>query len=94
MDEDKQDKLWPKVKNSYFDLSGKVAIVTGGASGIGRSLAEGLAEYGASIIICGRRLTMCEVACNEIRKSTGGLTFPLSVMSLKMLMLKGLLRLQ
>jgi NAD(P)-dependent dehydrogenase (short-subunit alcohol dehydrogenase family) len=37
-----------------FDLSGKTAIVTGGATGLGRQMAEALAELGASIVLCGR----------------------------------------
>lgn len=37
-----------------FDLSGRRALVTGGATGIGFSMAEGLAEAGASVAICGR----------------------------------------
>lgn len=37
-----------------FDLSGRKALVTGGASGVGFTMAEGLAEGGASVAICGR----------------------------------------
>jgi gluconate 5-dehydrogenase len=37
-----------------FDLTGKKALVTGGASGIGYTMAEGLAEAGAAVAICGR----------------------------------------
>ena len=39
-----------------FDLSGKTAIVTGGGSGIGRQMAEGLAEAGANLVLCARRV--------------------------------------
>ena len=51
-----------------FDLSGKVAIVTGRHSGLGKGIAEGLAEAGADIVICARRLELCQEACSEIEK--------------------------
>ena len=38
-----------------FDLTGKVAIVTGGGSGIGRQMATGLAEAGADVVLCARK---------------------------------------
>jgi len=38
-----------------FDLTGKTAIVTGGSRGIGKEMAEGLAEAGASLMLCARR---------------------------------------
>src|SRR5439155_3455202 len=40
---------------SLFDLSGRVAIVTGGSRGLGAEFAEGLAEAGASLMLCARR---------------------------------------
>jgi gluconate 5-dehydrogenase len=41
--------------SELFDLSGRVAIVTGGSRGLGREMAEGLAEAGAALMICARR---------------------------------------
>jgi NAD(P)-dependent dehydrogenase (short-subunit alcohol dehydrogenase family) len=58
-------------------MTGKVAIVTGGATGIGRGIAEGLADVAANIVIASRRLEKCEEACEEISKRTGVKTLPL-----------------
>jgi NAD(P)-dependent dehydrogenase (short-subunit alcohol dehydrogenase family) len=54
-----------------FDLSGKVAIVTGGARGLGRSLVDGLAEAGADVVIASRKLDNCQRAAEEVEQSTG-----------------------
>jgi NAD(P)-dependent dehydrogenase (short-subunit alcohol dehydrogenase family) len=51
-----------------FDLSGKVAIVTGGGSGIGRQMAEGLAEAGANLVLCARKVERCEQAAAELEQ--------------------------
>jgi NAD(P)-dependent dehydrogenase (short-subunit alcohol dehydrogenase family) len=53
---------------AMFDLTGKVAIVTGGYHGIGRGIAEGLAEAGANIVICARNSQRCVETCEEIGK--------------------------
>ncbi len=50
-----------------FDLTGKVAIVTGGATGLGRQMAEGLAEAGADLVLCARKKERCEQAAEELR---------------------------
>ena len=51
-----------------FDLSGRVAIVTGGSIGLGRQMAEGLAEMGANLVLCARKKERCEQAAEELKK--------------------------
>ena len=53
------------------DLTGKVAVVTGGSRGIGRSIVQFLAEAGADVVIASRKLNACERASDEVRVSTG-----------------------
>lgn len=50
-----------------FDLSGKTAIVTGGSRGIGKEMAEGLAEAGANIVLCARRAEWLEETVAEFQ---------------------------
>lgn len=54
-----------------FDLSGTVAVVTGGGRGIGRFIADGLAEAGAHVVLCGRNKDTIDDAATEIA-ATGG----------------------
>jgi len=63
---------------SHFDLTGKIAIVTGGGTGIGKAIAEGMAEFGANLVLCGRRLEKCETACAEIAAATGTAALPVA----------------
>jgi NAD(P)-dependent dehydrogenase (short-subunit alcohol dehydrogenase family) len=52
--------------HDLFDLTGKTAIVTGGGSGIGRQMAGALAELGANVVVCARKLERCETAAAEL----------------------------
>ena len=54
-----------------LDLSGRVAIVTGGGKGIGRQMAEGLAELGADLVLCARKAERCQAAAAELAETHG-----------------------
>lgn len=51
-----------------FDLSGRVAVITGGSIGLGRQMAEGLAEMGANLVLCARKKERCEQAAEELKQ--------------------------
>ncbi len=52
-----------------FDLSGKVAVVTGGAGGIGRAIAEGLSQAGSNVVIADIDDAEAQNVCSEIEKT-------------------------
>ncbi|MCP2031141.1 gluconate 5-dehydrogenase [Okibacterium sp. HSC-33S16] len=56
---------------SLFDITGRVALVTGSSRGLGRSLAEGLADAGASVILHGRNQDALTDTADAIERSTG-----------------------
>jgi NAD(P)-dependent dehydrogenase (short-subunit alcohol dehydrogenase family) len=54
-----------------FDLTGKVALVTGGSRGLGRAMALGFAAAGADVVVTSRKLDACRLVATEIEKGTG-----------------------
>jgi NAD(P)-dependent dehydrogenase (short-subunit alcohol dehydrogenase family) len=56
---------------SPFDLTGKVAVVTGSSRGIGRASAELLAQLGAKVVVSSRKADACEVVAKGIRDNGG-----------------------
>jgi NADP-dependent 3-hydroxy acid dehydrogenase YdfG len=53
---------------NYTDLTGRVAVVIGGTSGLGRAIAIGMAESGATVVPTGRREQQLDEVCSEIEK--------------------------
>jgi NAD(P)-dependent dehydrogenase (short-subunit alcohol dehydrogenase family) len=56
---------------SLFDLTGKVAIITGSSRGIGRAIAERLAEHGAHVVVSSRKQDACEAVVADINARHG-----------------------
>ena len=56
---------------TLFDMSGKVAVITGSTRGIGRAIAERMAEHGAKVAVSSRKLPACEEVTKAINERFG-----------------------
>lgn len=62
---------WRASPLDRFDLSGKVAVVTGGSRGLGREMTKAFAACGADVVIASRKLESCEELASEVRTASG-----------------------
>ena len=63
---------------ALHDLTGKVAVVTGGSRGIGRAIVQTLAEAGADVVVASRKLDACEAVAQQIQATTGRKAVPIA----------------
>jgi NAD(P)-dependent dehydrogenase (short-subunit alcohol dehydrogenase family) len=68
----------PESTAGLFDLTGRVAVVTGGSRGIGRAVVLGYAAAGADVVIASRKLEACEAVAAEVRATTGRRALPVA----------------
>jgi NAD(P)-dependent dehydrogenase (short-subunit alcohol dehydrogenase family) len=61
-----------------FDLTGRVALVTGGSRGLGRAMVLGMAAAGADVVIASRKLDACRALAEHVTESTGRRALPIA----------------
>ncbi len=59
------------VNTALFDLTGRVALLTGASKGMGASMAEGLAQHGAMVMLSSRKLDQCQATADAINAKCG-----------------------
>jgi len=72
-----EDRSLPH-KTSFFDLTGKTVLVTGGGTGLGLAITKAMAHAGAKVLITGRRADVLENACRELGESVSYRVFDLT----------------
>ena len=63
--------LTPHPASGRFDLTGRVAVVTGGTRGLGRAIAGAFSQAGACVVLVSRKAEACEKAAAELRADGG-----------------------
>ena len=63
---------------TLFDLTDKVAVVTGGSRGLGREMVLAFAQAGADVVIASRKLDACEQVADEVRQISGRRALPVA----------------
>lgn len=72
-------EIWSVEKvRGLFDLTGKVAVVTGGSGAMGHDAAKGLAAFGADVVVTSRRAENLAEAAADIKEATGAAVLPVS----------------
>lgn len=66
------------MRDELFDLTGKVAVVTGGSRGLGREMVLAFAQRGADVVIASRKLDQCEALAHEVTSQTGRAAMPVA----------------
>jgi NAD(P)-dependent dehydrogenase (short-subunit alcohol dehydrogenase family) len=66
------------MSSDLFDLSGKVALITGGSRGLGKEMAFAFAQHGADIVVASRKMENCEIVAKKI-ETLGRQAMPYSV---------------
>lgn len=64
--------------NTRFDLTGKVALVTGGSRGLGRAMVLAFAGAGADVVIASRKLESCQQTAAEVQRLTRRRALPVA----------------
>ncbi|WP_428672488.1 SDR family oxidoreductase [Roseibium sp.] len=66
------------MSDGSFDVTGKIALVTGGGTGVGKAISRALSAEGWTVVIAGRRLEVLEAAASELSVETGNEVKPLA----------------